>query len=583
MTRHRRITDLIEGPPPAIGSAYGPTDDNSIAGEVVFALHADAAAAVNVSVPSMPLRGLAAAGNVTTLGTTAVDTALARLNVTSIAKLHGATPTQVRAGVAVANDFGLDTVFRVRYEAATKPDTVVERLNKLDEVAWAEPNRYRQAYVVPNDPMFTQQWGLTRINCPDAWDRTTGSAAVTVAVVDTGIDLNHPELAPLLIAGQDLVDWAPGSVPQAGWVFEGDFMGVDATPQDEVGHGTHVAGTIACLSNNGTGVAGVTWSSRLMPVRVLARSRETATGRISGFGSSANIAAGIRWAADHGAQIINMSLGGYGDAQVEREAVAYAIARGVVVVAAMGNDNTAAPSYPAAYPDVIAVAATDASDHRASFSNTGAWIDVSGPGVQVQSTYWDNTYASLSGTSMATPHVAGVAALILAVAPTTSAAQVANILRSTARALRDAPGDPVPNDRYGYGLVQAAAAVNMASPPIKSAQVICRSITVICNSRPCPSRGPLCQPSRVAICPSQLVSCHPSVLTCPSSPVTCRVRSVNAACPSMVCPSIVCASLACPSLACASGQCGGQPGVGAEADVEAYDPYGYDPYSNDYQ
>jgi hypothetical protein len=232
---------------------------------------------------------------------------------------------------------------------------------------------------------------------------------------------------------------------------------------------------------------------------------------------------------------------------------------------------------------VIAVAATDASDHRASFSNTGAWIDVSGPGVQVQSTYWDNTYASLSGTSMATPHVAGVAALILAVAPTTSAAQVANILRSTARALRDAPGDPVPNDRYGYGLVQAAAAVNMASPPIKSAQVICRSITVICNSRPCPSRGPLCQPSRVAICPSQLVSCHPSVLTCPSSPVTCRVRSVNAACPSMVCPSIVCASLACPSLACASGQCGGQPGVGAEADVEAYDPYGYDPYSNDYQ
>ena len=159
-------------------------------------------------------------------------------------------------------------------------------------------------------------------------------------------------------------------MPKPGWVLEGDFVGLDADPQDEVGHGTHVAGTICALSNNGVGVAGVNWNARLMPVRVLARVRETATGRISGMGSSANIAAGIRWAADNGARVINMSIGGYGDAVVEREAVAYAVSKGVVIVAAMGNDSTSAPSYPAAYPGVVAVAATDSADHQANFSNT---------------------------------------------------------------------------------------------------------------------------------------------------------------------------------------------------------------------
>jgi subtilisin family serine protease len=285
--------------------------------------------------------------------------------------------------------------------------------------------------------------------------------------VDTGVDLNHPELAPLLLAGQDLVDFPPGSVPAPGWVFEGDFTGVDATPQDEVGHGTHVAGTICCASNNGVGVAGVNWDVRLLPVRVLARIREVASGRVSGSGSSANIAAGIRWAVDNGARVINMSLGGYGDARVERESIEYAISRNVLVVAAMGNDNTNKPHYPSAYPDVIAVAATDSADHRASFSNTGSWVDLSGPGVDVQSTYWDDTYASLSGTSMATPHVAGVAALVLSQDTALTAAQVGDILRGTAEPLTDDPADQVPNEKFGSGLVQAGAAVAKASegPP----------------------------------------------------------------------------------------------------------------------
>jgi subtilisin family serine protease len=279
---------------------------------------------------------------------TGVDKSLARLGVRSVTRLHGPAPTEVVAGVAMASDLGLDGTFRVRYEAGENPATVAKKLNALGEVAWAEPNRWREATIVPNDPRFPAQWGLTRIDCPAAWDLTVGSPSIVVAVLDTGVDLNHPELAPLLVPGRDLVDFAPGSIPKAGWVFEGDFTGADAIPQDEVGHGTHVAGTVCSLSNNGTGVAGVAWDVRLMPVKVLARIRETATGRVSGSGSAAHIAAGIRWAADHGARVINMSLSGSVDTTVEREAVAYAVSRGVVVVAAVGNQKTAHPALPAA-------------------------------------------------------------------------------------------------------------------------------------------------------------------------------------------------------------------------------------------
>jgi Subtilase family len=314
-------------------------------------------------------------------------------------------------------------------------------------------------------------------------------------------------------------------------------------------------------------------------VRVLARIRETATGRISGSGSAANIAAGIRWAVDHGARVINMSLGGYGDTTVEREAVAYAISHGVVVVAAMANDNTNNPSFPAAYPDVIAVGATDSADHRASFSNFGPHIDVAAPGVGVQSTYWDDTYASLSGTSMASPHVAGVAALVLSRNASLSADQVGNIIRSTAKPLRDNPADPVPNDYYGSGLVQAGAAVQAAAPIVKTLQLVC----------PPPSHRIICQRTFQFSCQRTLAMC-PSVVACPSQAVFCPVsdspacRPVSLAdCPSLPCPAetLACASIACGSLACRPGGPGGPGEQGAQWDE--YDPYGYDPYGSQYE
>lgn len=574
---HRGISDLTGGPPPAPSSIFGPEDDNIVPGEIVFALEADAATDVQVSIATAPSgRGTVTGGEVTSLGASAVDKALGRLDVQAVSRVHGPTPTEVVAGIAMASDLGLDTTMRVRYDADQSPEDVAKKLNKLGEVAWAEPNRWREATVVPNDPQFGSQWGLTKINCPQAWDSTTGDSSIVVAVLDTGVDLNHPELAPLLLPGQDLVDFPPGSTPRPGWVFEGDFTGVDAVPQDEVGHGTHVAGTIACATNNGVGVAGVAWNVGLLPVRVLARIRNTATGRVSGSGSAANIAAGIRWAVDNGARVINMSLGGYADTTVEREAIAYAVSRGVVVVAAMANDNTGEPAYPAAYPGVIAVGATDSGDSRAEFSNFGNWIDVAAPGVDIQSTYWDDTYASLSGTSMATPHVAGVAALILSRNNSLTADQVGNIIRTTAKPLQDDPAEAVPNDKYGHGLLQADAAVKAAGPVLKPkippelirSRLIGCSEDIFCSQRVICGKSPLigCPPSLNRLCESKLVLCRDSLVTCRlTQDIGCRPPSL-ADCPSLPCPE--------------RRWRGGDP---FEAGGQEYDPHGYDPYEDKYE
>ena len=625
-------------------TVFGDGGDNVVRGEVLVVLAPDAAAGIATSVPTGPSRGLFE-GISTTFGLDTLDRTMRDMGVRSITRLHAPGPPRPFGGVLLADPDELASTYRVRFDPATPVDQAVQRLVAAGEVVTAEPNRWREAYAIPNDPDFAQQWGLTKINAPDAWDRTTGDPSIVVGIVDTGIDLDHPELQPLIVAGQDLVDLGTSPTAPAGWVFEGDFVGVDADPQDEVGHGTHVAGTVSALSNNGVGVAGVTWQCRLMPVRVLARIRRLSDNRVSGVGSAADIAAGIRWAVDHGARVINMSLGGDVDTTVERNAVAYAIQQGVVVVAAMGNDNTSTPSFPGAYPDVIAVGATNPNDTRASFSNMGPHIDVAAPGVGIRSTYWDNTYANLQGTSMASPHVAGVAALILSCNPNLPAAQVGQIIRDTARPLRDNPADPVPNNNYGYGMVDAKAAVDRACPPPPSRPILtcpsfaiscpsirqaCPSVVTVCASQQvCPSQQIACQsircPSVITVCPS--VGICPSVTVCPSQTVVCqsiRCPSVQIVCQSLrACPSqgIACQSIqACPSLAgcptlagcpsqaicpsqqacpslggCPTIQCGGGPGPigpggggfgfgfgGGQEGEGAYDPYGYDPYGNWY-
>lgn len=547
------------------------TDDASaiVPNEVIVQLREDVAAQITENIPTGPTRGIE--GAAARFGVSSVDAVLRAAGNVSITRLHPPMPPTAAAEAAPP----ISATFRVRVEEATRSNLVAQ-FARLPEVAYAEPVVYRETGAVPNDPSFAAQWGLAKINCPAAWDRTTGSANITVGVLDTGIDLDHPELAALLVPGQDMVDLGPNPTPPAGFRFEGDFQGRDNVPQDEVGHGTHVAGTIACASNNNAGVAGVTWSCRLMPVKVLTRIVNlTNPNDVRGVGSSADIAAGIRWAVDNGARVLNLSLSGPVETQVERDAVAYAISRGAVVVAAMGNNGGQIVRFPAAFPDVVAVGAIDQNDQRAPFSNTGPHIDVAAPGVGVLSTVWDNGFATFDGTSMASPHVAGVAALILSCNGNLTGPQVADIIRTTARPLQVNPGDPVPNDTFGHGCVDALAAVNRACPQTT------RTLT-------CPSRVTVC-PSVAVACTTQTVTCRSRLTVCPTvvlrctQTITCQ-RSVIIDCPPTPTRTPVCtqpsAMIRCPSTA-VCGPLDPRPPFGGGEQAGGNDPwamYGFDPY-----
>lgn len=285
---------------------------------------------------------------------------------------------------------------------------------------------------VPNDALYSRyQWNLPLIETLQGWNIGRGSQDVKVAVVDTGVDLNHPDLKDNLLEGANIV--SKGATP----------------PQDDVGHGTHVAGIISALVNNNEGVAGMTWYNPILPIKVL---------DASGSGSTYAVAQGIIWAADHGAKVINLSLGNYADAQFLHDAIKYAYDKDVVLIAASGNDNTERPGYPAAYEEVFAVAATDAKKNKASFSNYGNYIDVAAPGVSIPSTYPDNQYAALSGTSMASPHVSALAALIRSANPLLKNTEVMDIMRKSAADV----GEPGKDKYFGYGLIDVVKALEMA-------------------------------------------------------------------------------------------------------------------------
>ncbi len=304
----------------------------------------------------------------------------------------------------------------------------------------------------PNDPCFTYQWHLAQIGLPTAWELGQGKGA-TVAVIDTGVS-RVPDLA--------------GTAFAAGY----DFLADREQADDDHGHGTHVAGTIAQATHNRVGVAGVAFGARIMPLKVLSA---------SGSGSMAAIAQAIRFAADNGAHVINMSLGGPFPITPVRRAIDYARGKGVVVVAAAGNDGRGRVGYPARYPGVIAVAATQFDERPTFYSNWGKEIDIAAPGGNVrldqngdgrpdgvlQNTIVPgdtrrDSYLWFMGTSMAAPHVAGVAALVVGAGVTRPDA-VESILLDTARKPKgaSAAGSRI-DDHYGAGLVNAEAALNKA-------------------------------------------------------------------------------------------------------------------------
>ncbi|MUG64619.1 S8 family serine peptidase [Paenibacillus campinasensis] len=285
---------------------------------------------------------------------------------------------------------------------------------------------------IPNDILFSEyQWNLPAIETNRGWDLSKGSEDVIIAVIDTGVDLNHTDLDGQFVEGYNVVD-------------------PEQQPMDDVGHGTHVAGIIGALVNNGEGVAGISWYNKIMPVKAL---------DASGTGTTYAVAEGIIWATDHGAKVINMSLGNYADSQFLHEAVKYAYDRDVVLIAASGNDNTERPGFPAAYPEVLAVAATDANMNRAEYSNYGDYIDIAAPGTNIASTFPGNQYAALSGTSMASPHAAAMAGLLRSLNPELTNREVMELMTTYTIDLGNRGRDKY----YGSGQIDIYEALNAAA------------------------------------------------------------------------------------------------------------------------
>jgi len=317
---------------------------------------------------------------------------------------------------------------------------LVNFFTKREDIEYAEPNYLlmqndnedAQVYTEPNDTLYYQyQWNLPMIQTEMGWGVSRGAEDIEIAVIDTGVDLDHPDLQGRLAEGYNVIT-------------EGN------NPDDDNGHGTHVAGVIASQTDNDEGIAGITWFNRVIPIKVMGE---------DGYGSSFNIAKGIIWATDHGADVINMSLGNYKDSDILHEAVKYAFDRDVVLIAASGNDNSSQPSYPSAYPEVLSVAAVDFYGEKASFSNYGDYVDVTAPGVQIPSTYIDKQYASLSGTSMAAPHVAALAGLIRSARSDLSNSEVMEIIKNTSYDLGQRGRDIY----FGEGLIDVAEALKASS------------------------------------------------------------------------------------------------------------------------
>jgi subtilisin family serine protease len=287
-------------------------------------------------------------------------------------------------------------------------------------VAYVEPDHIARADAIrPDDPGYAGQWGVVRTRVNDAWSSVRGNARVTIAVVDTGVS-PMPDFAGRLLAGHD-------------------FVHNDDDATDDNGHGTMAAGVAAAAGNNRTGVAGICWSCRILPVKVLGA---------DGSGSYSDIALGIRYAADRGADIINLSLGGADDSQVLRDAVAYADEKGSLVVGAAGNQGSPVPHYPAAIPSVLAVGAVDEHDARYSWSNYGAsWVDVTAPGCNPAQEK-TGAIGQYCGTSSAAPFVAGIAGLLASTDPAPSMAEVRQALAGgRVDALRSLAALPYAGDR----------------------------------------------------------------------------------------------------------------------------------------
>ena len=367
-----------------------------------------------------------------------------------------------RKGLETAQAHGLSVLAELGTPAASLPDVVstagrpvaevIAELRVDPAVEYAEPNYVialaedpSVAAVAVNDPKTGPQYSLDRMRVRDAWAFTTGAAGI-VAVLDTGVDHGHADLTGRVLPGYD-------------------FVNNDGVAADDNGHGTWVSGIIAANANDGIGIAGISWQDRILPVKIM---------NASGTGDTSDLTSGIVWATDHGASVINMSVGGFPYSPYVHDAIRYAWSRDVVLVGAAGNNATETQFFPASYPEVVSVSATQVDDEFSNWSNYGADVDVSAPGASVLTTNCpvckpieqdisgDHGYTYISGTSFAAPNVAGVVALIRARYPSMSNAWVVDRLKSSVDDLGYGGWD----SRYGHGRVNALRAVGGSSPTI---------------------------------------------------------------------------------------------------------------------
>jgi gliding motility-associated-like protein len=365
----------------------------------------------------------------------AVDTTVESQISLKSAKIESINKKFSAPTTSAIDTIGLDRIYEFRFSGNNNIETVINELLQNPQIEYAEPSYIYRTNYIPNDPSYLSQAYLAQVKAPEAWDLIRSSSNIIIAIVDSGSDLDHPDLAAnIFVNTLDPVDGidneGDGYIDNdRGWDFVGRSRqnGVqDRDPSvtsDSTSHGVHVSGLASAVSNNGTGVASIASNAKLLIIKTAADNNATAI--YAGF-------EGIKYAADHGAKIINCSWGGYNTSTFALDIINYAISKDCLIIAAAGNDNTSSSLYPSAYPGVISVGSVDATDRKSGFSNYGSRISISAPGNSIYSTLFDNTYGFFSGTSMATPLVSSAAALVKAYYPSYTMKQVGQTLLAAA-------------------------------------------------------------------------------------------------------------------------------------------------------
>ncbi len=419
-------------------------------------------------------------------GLSSLTPAYMRFGITQTEQMY---PDHAEAFTSEGRDLGIDRLYRMYFSAETDPITVAKALSAIPDVEYAEPEQIHELLYRPNDASLGQQYAINLMHLPEAWDITKGDSSVVIAIVDTGVQWTHEDLnANIWInSGEDVNHDGKYTIADINQVdddhdgYVDDIIGLDLvgstgnngalyydndplpTPTGNP-HGTHVSGIAAAVGDNGIGIAGVAYKCRIMPVKC--GSDDGANSVLRGYD-------GIVYAADHGASVINCSWGGSGYLRSEIDRIDYAISKGAVVVAAAGNGGNETQITPGAYPNVLCVANTDSNDRLHYSSTRGTWVSISAPGTDILSTVSNNnsSYAGggWTGTSMASPQVAGVVALVRSYRKDLTPLQAAEQVRVTA--------DPIDSLQYvqnrgkiGHGRVNAYRALTVSSPAVRLVQ-----------------------------------------------------------------------------------------------------------------